>query len=241
MLRAKNILIGTLMICQLGCGTGSPKKSSLTTNPQPDISISPVSTIVGSPDLTLTVTAVGALTFFGDPHNKSQVVWSANGNDTVLTTTFVSPTELRAMIPAALLANPIIANVAVETGDPLGSAPLAKSGSVSFTVSRFTSGLPSISSVSPTSAAVGSPDVTLTLSGSGFASGFPFVVWSVDGIQNYLTPTSNGSDTQLIVVIPEALMTKAVTAEISVQIYEHPADSFPKAVSNYVSFNVSAP
>ena len=225
-----------------GCGSPGSNKTG-SSPPTPSISISPASTVTGSPDLALTVTAVGALTFFDKPHNRSEVVWSVKGSDTLLTTTFVSSTKLTAVIPADLLANPITANVAVETGDPMGSEPLVKSVSATFSVITPSPGQLLISSISPTSAAIGSSDVTLTISGSGFAyscqrcsSG---VVWSVGDNQTNLTVTS-GSDTELIVVIPAALLTNPVTAEISLQRWQF-ADSFPKAVSNSVAFNVTAP
>ena len=43
-----------------------------------------------------------------------------NGADNVLPTTFVSNTLLTAVIPAALLSNPVKAQILVETGDPQG-------------------------------------------------------------------------------------------------------------------------
>jgi hypothetical protein len=98
-----------------------------------------------------------------------------------------------------------------------------------------------ISSLSPASATAGSHDLPLTIAGSGFTSGFPVVVWSFQGSQNSLTQGSGGSDTEINVVIPATLLTQAGTAEISVQMYQHPADSFPTSVSNSVPFNVTAP
>lgn len=228
-------------------GCGSTGSRSTGPPPSPSISISPFSAVAGSTDLTLTVTAIGGLTFFSEAHNKSDIVWSVNGSDTLLTTTFVNSTKLTAVIPADLLANPVTANVAVETGDPIGSEPLSKSPSATFDVVAVTSSTQLlISSISPTSATVGSSDVTLTILGSGFASNtgctkncHPGAVWSVNGSQNSLTITS-GNDSELIVVIPAALLTRPVTAEISIQIWHH-ADSFPIAMSNSVAFNVTSP
>ena len=230
-----------LMVGLDGCGSpGSRSTGPPPSGPPPSISISPAIAGAGSPDLTLTVTALGAVSFFGSPHKKSDVVWSVNGSDTLLATTFVSSTELTAVIPADLLASPVIANVAVETGDPMGSAPPSKSASATFTVTTASSGQLLINSISPTSAAVGSSNVTLTISGSGFTANCggcrTSVVWNN---QTSLTITS-ASDTELIVVIPAALLTIPVTAEISIQIWFH-ADSFPRAVSNSVAFNVTGP
>ena len=80
-----------------------------------------MSAVAGSPALFLTVTGSN---FADADHNQSLVIWSANGVDTILDTTFVSSTKLTAAIPAALLANPVTANVLVETGDPGGVSPL---------------------------------------------------------------------------------------------------------------------
>ena len=130
------VAVASLVFWQSACGGGTLKRldssGSPSGSPSANISISPTSVTVGSPDLTLTVTAIGALTFFGKPHNKSEVVWSANGSDTPLITTFVSSTKLTAVIPADLLANPVTAFVTVETGDPMGSEPLSKSHSAAF-------------------------------------------------------------------------------------------------------------
>src|SRR5690242_8575681 len=59
--------------------------------------ISPTSTVAGSSDVTLSVTGIH---FDDAAHHRSQVVWEANGNNTPLTTTFVSSTQLTAVIPA---------------------------------------------------------------------------------------------------------------------------------------------
>ena len=119
----------TLLIGIGGCGSGS--SSMGLPGSTRGISISPVSAMAGSSDLVLTV---AGLKFVDDAHNKSLVVWSANGSDTFLHTTFDSSTQLTAVIPAALLANPVTAAVFVETGDPVGSLPFSKSNSISFTV-----------------------------------------------------------------------------------------------------------
>src|SRR5207302_845412 len=87
-----------------GCGSESNSNGTQPQpQPQPNIAISPVSAMAGSSDLVLTVTGSN---FLSATHNKSVVVWSANGSDTFLATTFVSSTQLTAVIPAALLANP---------------------------------------------------------------------------------------------------------------------------------------
>ena len=54
--------------------------------------------------------------------------------ENALAATFISSTQLIAVIPAALLANPVTAQVFVETGDPMGDIPLLQTSSISFEV-----------------------------------------------------------------------------------------------------------
>ena len=130
---------------QVSVETGDPKESlesetrsnpiffNVTGTPGPQISVSPTSVMSGSPDLTLTITE-SAGQFDNAAHNLSRVVWSVNGVDNVLTTTFVSNSMLTAVVPASLLSTPAQAEVFVETGDPAGSAPEVQSSSVTFDV-----------------------------------------------------------------------------------------------------------
>jgi len=81
-----------------------PTPSDTSSQPlAPQISaLSPTSAAAGSPDLTLTITGTN---FDGTAQNQGQVVWVANGQTTSLETTFVSSTQLTALVPAALLSN----------------------------------------------------------------------------------------------------------------------------------------
>jgi Ca2+/H+ antiporter len=166
-------------------------------------------------------------------------VWSVNGVDTSLSTTFVSSSKLTAVIPAALMASPATADVLVETGDPVGSLPLSKSNSVGFIVTA-TSGSISISSVSPTSAIAGSPDLTITVSGSNFfnlSHSKSFVFWSLNGVETLLS-TNYVSSSELRAVIPAALMASPTTANVLVETGD-PIGSSPFAKSNSISFVVN--
>ncbi len=146
MLRITGIaLLTATVVAILGCGAGSPSPTPASPPPAPNISISPTSAVVGGSDLTLTVLGSN---FLGETHNFSQAVWSANSSNTLLATTFVSSTQLTAVIPSALLTKPITAQVFVQTGDPMGDLPLRKSDSVSFSVIAPSPGVPSISSIS---------------------------------------------------------------------------------------------
>jgi IPT/TIG domain len=101
------------------------------TSSSPNISISPSSAVVGSPDLTMIVTGTN---FIHSTHDVSFVVFIVNGTTDYLTTTFVSSTQLTAVIPAALMVSPVSGSIQVQTGDPLGSGPFAESNSIAFSV-----------------------------------------------------------------------------------------------------------
>ncbi len=89
---------------------------------------------------------------------NSAIVW----NGGTLTTTFVSATELQATVAASLLATPGSANVAVSTPG------VGASQSLFFTIPALA---PTLTSLAPTSVAVGGASFTLWGMGSGYNSG----------------------------------------------------------------------
>jgi hypothetical protein len=227
-----------LLILLLGFG-GCGSESTGSPPPAPGISISPVMALAGSPDLVLNVTGSN---FVDDTHNRSVVVWSANGSDTFLVTTFVSITQLTAVIHAALLASPVTARVLVETGDPMGSLPLSKSNSITFSVTATPPGSISISSISPMSAIAGSPDLVLTVTGSNFVHtthNKSVVAWSANGSDTHLSTTFDSS-TQLTAIIPAALLASPITAKVLVETGD-PMSSLPPSKSNSINFTVTSP
>jgi hypothetical protein len=236
--KAAPLCLLILLIGIGGCGSGSSSIGSPSSTP--GISISPVSAIAGSSDLVLTVTGS---TFVGERHDQSVVVWSANGSDTTLATTFVSSTQLTAVIPAALLANPLTAKVLVETGDPTGSLPFSKSNSINFGVTKTPPASFSISSILPMSVVAGSPDITLTVMGSSFANdrhNKSVVAWSVNGSSEAFLQTTFVSSTQLTAVIPAALLTNPTTFQVLVETGD-PMGSVPFAKLNSINFTVTSP
>jgi uncharacterized protein (TIGR03437 family) len=118
------------------------------------ISLSPDHAIAGGPPVTLTVTGERFV-------QGSTVLWV--DFRTPLTTTFVSPTQLTATIPASLVATESVAPITVATPG------IANSNTVSFPVVAVS---PTISvtgnGISPTSAIAGGPGFTLTVNGDGF-------------------------------------------------------------------------
>jgi len=224
MLRVKRILIGSLLVvCQLGCG-GAPKLSppQVGPNPQANITISPANAVVGSADLTVAITAKQTFSFIDTTHKHSKVVWTANGADTTLVTTFLSGSELTALVPASLLANPIRATLHVENWDMQGDAPLAISSMVAFSVTSDVPS-PSISSMAPSTVGAGSSDVTMTIDGSNFGRYGHFTwstaFWTTNGNLHDTGTwlhTSIISDTQLKVTIPAALLQTPTSVQIVV-------------------------
>jgi hypothetical protein len=224
-----------------GCSGGSSAK--VQPPPPPTgiatiLSINPMSAVVGSADLKLTLTGSN---FLGGRHNLSQAAWSANGITTFLATTYVNSTQLTAVVPAVLLSNPVSAQVLVETGDPMGDVALSKSNLVGFSVNKPSSGFASISSLSPSSATTGSPGLILTISGSNFDGAGVIrsrAVWASNGSMTTLR-TTFVSGNQLIAVVPAALMSNPVIAQVSVQHWDN-MEGVADAVSNSVSFSVTS-
>ena len=228
-----------LALALAGCGGGS----SAQVQPPPTVptisAITPTSAVPGSADLKLTLMGSN---FLGAPHNFSQAVWVASGNATLLMTTFVSSTQLTAVVPAALLTGPTTAQVLLETGDPMGDIPLLKSNSVSFKVNSPPF---SITSILPTSATAGSPDLTLTIAGSnldlrhaGTHQTNTDVVWFANGslAQLFLIAVSS---TTITAKVPAALLATPGYAGIHVEKWYF-ADDTPFAVSNILTFTVTS-
>jgi hypothetical protein len=159
--------------------------------------LSRASATAGDPAFDLTVTGTGfvsgSLIAFGGVE---------------LATTYLSATQLRATVPAALLNYTGTLAVYVVNPDPNGGASFP----VSFTVAAG-SGTPplSLTALSPNSVATGSGPVTLVVTGTGFASG--------------ATVTFNGTDlattfvsaTRLTATVPAPFLTQAGTAQIAVR------------------------
>lgn len=97
-----------------------------------------------------------------------------------------------------------------------------------------------INSISPMSAVAGSPNLNLTITGTNLASTGPhnsrLAVWSTNG--TILLPSS-ASSTELVVVVPAALMTVPVTAQVFIE-YGDVMGDVPLGHSNSVSFVVTA-
>jgi len=125
-------LAGTVLL--FACGGNDVSSPSVP--PPPVIeAVFPSAVVAGSPDLTLTITGNN---FVEGRVMGSHAAWVANGDTTLLATTYVGSTRLTVVIPAALLSNSVIAQVLLRTGDPMGNAPLASSNAIDFVVTDNT-------------------------------------------------------------------------------------------------------
>jgi hypothetical protein len=195
--------------------------------------LSPGSVDAGSDGVTLTISGKG---FADDLEFKSRVVWTSQGKATNLTVTATSTTQIIATAPAALLRNPDTVQIAVEKYDRTAGKVAAQSNPLNFTVGA---GKPFISSISPSTATRGSPDLTLTVTGSDFFRGkyTSNVVWLTTTTTVPLA-TTYISGTKLTAVVPADLLQSPTSAQVQVQT-THLADSFPMAVSNTIVFEVT--
>lgn len=136
----------------------------------------------------LSVRACGpalAITLTGSNFVSGAVVkW----NGVSLVTTFVSSTQLTAVVPAGKLAAPGYATVTVVQNSQTSNA-------ATFSI---TNPLPVLSSLSPTSANSGGPDLTLTVKGKCFINGST-VQWNGSSLS-----TTYISATQLQATVPAA-------------------------------------
>ena len=174
-----------------GGGTSNAQTFTIN-NPAPTAtSLSPTSATAGGAPFTLTVNGTGFV---------STSVVKFNG--AAKTTTFVSATQLTAAITAADIATAGTATVTVTNPAPGGT-----SNAVSFAINNA---VPTISSLSPSSAAAGSAAFTLTVNGVGFVTG---ATVNFNGATKATTFVSN---TQITAAILASDIATAGTANVTV-------------------------
>ena len=135
-------VLGVLVVSSMACSTSSTPSgpSAAPRSPTPPAvtapsvrSLSPETLTVGIDDITITITGSGfqvALSF---------AVWSGSGVEAdLLSTRYISDTQLTAVIPANLLNDPASARVRVVNGDSMGWSDgyrgYPKSNALSFAV-----------------------------------------------------------------------------------------------------------
>jgi hypothetical protein len=142
-------------------GGGTSNTLNFTINGTPNgapliSSLSPSSANAGTPGFTITVYGSGFV-------SGAIVRW--NGADR--STTFISGTQLTATVLTSDLGVAGPANVTVYNPPPGGGTSPAST----FQVTSSPNPVPTISTLSPSSAAAGAPAFTLTVNGSGFVAG----------------------------------------------------------------------
>ena len=193
-------------------------------------SISPSVISAGSSDLTIT--------FFGGPFvAKTVAQWNGKALATTVGTLNANgnASTLTAVVPAALIATPGLATV--NTLSPhSGTGTNGLSNSIAFIINPPPNPLPVLTSISPTSAAPGSPAVALALTGTSFIpssdpTGGSLVHWNANGVQTTLT-TSSVTATQIQAAVPASLLTAQTCAIVSVFNPPATATPSPSGVSN---------
>lgn len=193
-------------------GGSSPFMAFTISNPSVNISaVSPSSLTVGASQVSLTVSGSG---FVG----ASTVLF--NGAD--LATTFVSASQLQAVVPGPVSAAGDYP-VTVRTPPPGGgvSAPVTV---------QVRNPVPVLTSASPSATVVGAAATSVTLTGSGF---LPNV--TVARLGTTTLPTTVLASTQLTTVLPASALTAPASLSLTV---ENPAPG--GGVSSAQTFNVSA-
>ncbi|MFZ0036350.1 MAG: hypothetical protein WAK91_02940 [Candidatus Acidiferrales bacterium] len=172
--------------------------SSTTFNPTPTLSsISPAHITAGSGAFQLNVVALNVIT-------GTTVNWDGNPLTTTLNTT---TNQLAAQVPANLIATPGSADITVENPAPGGGT----SSGTTFFIDPPNNPVPTITSLAPPSASVGGAAFSLTVTGTGFASGVSTVNWN-----GQMRATTFGSATQLTAAITAADIATAGTDSVSV-------------------------
>ena len=164
-----------------GGGTSAPATFTVgVANPTPTLSsLSPASTTAGAVGFPLTVNGQDFLP-----------TATVNWNGAALTTTFVSASQLTAVVPASNVA--AAAPVVITVANP---SPGGTSGGVNFTINGSNL-VPQIATLQPASAPVGGAAFTLTVTGSNFVR--PSVVmWNGAALV-----TTYVSDSQLTAAVP---------------------------------------
>ena len=190
-------------------------------NPVPTLtSISPTSAPILSPAITLTVNGAGFML-------GSIVQWNGTG----MPTTYVSGTQLTALLPPELFvpfsyySNGVQPQITVSNPSPGGGV----SGALPFTING-TPGVPSIASISPSSATAGGFGFYLSVQGNNLLSST--LHWNGQPLSSSLVL----NDSLVTAQIPSNLLANPGTAQITA-VSTGPGGG----TSNAIQFTISAP
>jgi len=183
--------------------------------------ISPSDATAGGPQFTLTVTSSS-----GGFVSQSVVQWDGK----TIPTTYVSATQLTATVTASLIAT--AGTNYVSTLSPhSGAGSNGLSNTLTFIVNPAPNPVPSISSLSPNTAAAGSASFTLTVNGGSFLpssdpSGGSQVHWNLGGTQSTL-PIVSASSSQITATVDTSLLVNTTSQPVTaiVTVYNPPSQS----------------
>jgi len=172
-------------------GAGYSNSVPFTTAPAPPVlaTISPTSATAGAEGFNLTVTGTALTT-------TTTVMWGA----TPLTTNYVSPTQIQALVPASLLAAAGSVNIWVVSA-------AGTSTSSTFTINQAP---PQICGLNPSMALAGEGAFTLTIYGNYFTPTSTSMWGSIPLATTYI------SSTQLTAFVPAKLIASAGSSSITV-------------------------
>jgi GH25 family lysozyme M1 (1,4-beta-N-acetylmuramidase) len=161
--------------------------------------VTPNSAPAGGSDLAITIQGA----------NFACAVSIAYWNGTPLHTSYVSPTQLAAVVPAALTATPGVASVTVVNQATGGGS----SAPATFNVMGSTGATPPpvLAALTPNTVAAAGGDLTITIQGANFAPGVSTASWNGTSLATtYVSPT------QLTAVVPAALTATPGVASVTV-------------------------
>jgi hypothetical protein len=177
----------------------------------------------GAGGLTITVNGTNFVNAAAGGIPGSYVQWSVGNLLTSLSTTYVSPTQLLAFVPSALLAAPATALITVV------QPSLVSSNALPFRVLA-----PVISSSLPLSVPAGSGATLLTVSGANFVFiGEPFATSTIL-LNGIVLPTTFVNSSTLTAVVPVGLLISPTQYSVAVANPSGP-------LSNAATFSVFAP
>jgi len=190
---------GTVTVSNPTPGGGTSSSATFTisgsTNPVPTISsIAPSTATTGGGTFTLTVNGTNFI-------SGSTIDWAG----TALSTSYASPTQLTASVPAGDIASSGTRSITVVNPAPGGGT----SNAATFTVSS-SNPMPSITSLSPSSRGASPNPLTLTVNGTNFVSG-SLVYWN-----GVAMATTYSSSTVLTAQIPAVGVATPATANVTV-------------------------
>ncbi len=222
-MRSRNLLTMAALAWVLGaCGGGGGSSGGTPVSPAGGVTSSPAPVLTSIAPAA--VTAGGAaftLTANGSGFAPTSTV---NWNGAALTTSFVSDSQLTALVPAVNIGSNGSAQVTVSTPNPGGGTSVAATLDI-----NASNPVPAIVSLSPGSATAGASGFTLVVDGTGFVSAST-VNWNGAALS-----TTYVSDVQLSATVPAADIASSGTAAVTVS---SPAPG--GGISRTKSFDIAA-